>query len=179
MKKSTRASPLYKNMVKAFINNLQKDWRWRAIFVAHKIYRENFHQLFIYLPFVTQTATDDTIFRTIVCPHYLRVFRQNYKKVTMNFPHYILTTPFDEPAIGIYCKIGIKKPKHLAKFGEDWGRIRKYGVLTKQKYKNFYVKNPDVYEVLVYEEIKQRSLEYYTEFVGKIIRQYVLRVFKK
>ena len=65
MKKSTRASPLYKNMVKAFINNLQKDWRWRAIFVAHKIYRENFHQLFVYLPFVTQTATDDTIFRTI------------------------------------------------------------------------------------------------------------------
>jgi hypothetical protein len=29
------------------------------------------------------------------------------------------------------------------------------------------------------EEVKKRSLEYYTEFVEKSMRQYVLKVFKK
>jgi hypothetical protein len=174
-KKSTRTSSLYKSMLELFINNLQKDWRWQTIFVLHKIYRKNFHRLLICLPFITQTAVDYTISRTLMCPQYLRVFKQRHKHLSMNCPHYLLSTSFEETDIGIYCRVSMKKPKHLERLGEDWGVVRKYGVLTKQKYKDFYVKNPDVHEVLVYEEVAQRDLLYYAYFVDKIMTQYLGR----
>jgi hypothetical protein len=81
-------------------------------------------------------------------------------------------------SVTVYYKTALRKIKPLAAFKTEWEITRKYGVLTKKKYENFYLRNPDVHEVLVHETLKQRSLGYYTEFVEKIMRQYVLKVFK-
>jgi hypothetical protein len=178
--RKTRNCPLYNVMINSFITVLRNDVKWTVVFSIYKVYRNDFQRFLIVLPFLTQEATDDTIFRETVCPNFLRFFRKKKKHIDyIKFPHCMMIWPREEKGLCIFYANALKKPKHLAKFGKEWEIIRKYGILTKKKYANLYLKNPDVYEVLVYEEIKKRSLEYYTEFVEKIIRQYLLKVSDK
>jgi hypothetical protein len=118
------------------------------------------------LPFVTEDFKNPSVKRYLVYANYLRFFKRNNKNVLkgMKFPHCIQIS--DKEMIAIYYGIVLKKPKHLGKFIGDWPVKRKYVILTKKKYEKLYLKNRDVYKVLVYEEVKKRPLSYYTEFFG-------------
>ena len=95
-----------------------------------------------------------------------KIIQQNINAIQNKQLEVFLKTSIDN--IDFFCK---QSTRASPLYKTMISRIRKYGVLTKQKYKNFYVENPDVYEVLVYEEVKQRDLLYYAHFVDKIMAQ--------
>jgi hypothetical protein len=166
---------LYKEMACAFKTAVREDHTWMWVFKVYRLYRRDFRKMLINLPFVTETATDDTVYRNTICPNYTRFFKKK-KGINTIFCHTLILRQNDEQAFCIYHKIALKKPKPLSKFEDRWpgGVIRKYSILTKKKYEKFYLQNSEVYEVLVLEEIQKRPLEYYTVFIGKITRQYFL-----
>ena len=176
LKKSTTTSPLYKKMIVVFNKRLahlnfesfkHRIWSWRFLFTSYRLYRKDFRKLLIILPFITEAARDYGFLQHTVCANYLRFFRKKNKTVLMEFPHCVRTSEVE--TIGLYYRIAMKKPKHLTPFRGEWSVTRKHAVLTKKKYEKLYFKNNDVYEVLVYEDIKKRSLLYYTDFVDKIL----------